>query len=77
MSDNPPPPPTWKARFLAYVSFGLGIVTLVARAARRCFFGVLAFAISMAFFMLAPQGKGNPVAGGRGRRLEPGSGRRG
>ena len=24
---------------------------------RRCFFGVLAFAISMAFFMLAPQGK--------------------
>ena len=57
MSDNPSPPPNWKARLLARVAFALGTVILVARAVRRCFFGVLAFALSMAFFMLAPQGK--------------------
>ena len=68
MSDNLPPrsaeppipplpPPSWKARLLAFVGFALGTIILVARAMRRCFFGVLAFAISMAFFMLAPQGK--------------------
>ena len=49
--------PDWKARLLAWVRNGLGTVILFARAIRRCFFGVLAFVISMAFFMLAPQGK--------------------
>ncbi|MEP6941758.1 MAG: hypothetical protein ABI981_02415 [Betaproteobacteria bacterium] len=56
-SPAPPPPPNWITRFLDRVGFLLGVVTLSARAVRRCFFGVLALAITLAFFMLAPQGK--------------------
>ena len=51
------PSRSWKVRATDRVRVWLGVVILVARAARRCFFGVLAVAISMAFYMLAPQGK--------------------
>jgi len=51
------PAPSWRDRAVERARIWLGVITIVARAMRRCFFGVLAVVVILVFFIYPPQGK--------------------